>query len=78
MGASLRGVRFHQLGEVAKQMEAIVWTWRGLWVALDGKNGQFAVVQTLDAIVVEVEASNFEAIGQRVGRNAPAVIFRGD
>lgn len=63
MGAFLRGVRFHQLGEVAKQMETIVWTWRGLRVALDGKNGQFAVVQALDAIVVEVEASDFEAVG---------------
>ena len=69
---------FHQFGEIAKEVEAIVRTWRGLRVALDGKNGQFSVVQALDAIVVEVEASDFEATWQRVGRNAPAVVFRGD
>ena len=61
---ALRGVLFHQFGEIAKEVEAIVRTWRGLRVALDGKNGQFAVVQALDAIVVEVEASDFETARQ--------------
>ena len=47
-------------------------------MALDGKNGEFSVVQALDAIVFEVETSDFEATRQRVGRNAPAVVFSGD
>ena len=61
-----------------EEVVAVVRTGGSFGVALDREDWQLLVVQALDAVVIEIAAGDFQAIGQRVGGDAPAVVLGGD
>ena len=50
-------------------------TGRSLWMALDRKNWQLAVLHALDALIVEIETGNFQLTWQRTGLDTPTVVL---
>ena len=46
-------------------------------MTLNGKDGQFLVVQAFDAVVIEIQPGDFQAVGQGIADNAPAMVLRG-
>src|SRR5579864_692745 len=53
-------------------------TGRGFGMVLNGKNRQFLMSESLDSLVIEVQMSQFAAIGHRVPPYGKAVILGSD
>ena len=69
------GGGLHEQEEFGEQIVAVVWSGSGFGVVLDAEDRESFVADAFDSLVVEVDVSDFDVIGECIGVDGEAMIL---